>query len=589
MGHPRVSRLRPLVVPLLLLALCYFAHFSGAGRMGFYEDDHYFAAASMTWTAGDVWAFVRNQIVWFPMPQGRPVGFILGGVLPWVGYHVAGVAGMYAVAFAVVGGNGVLFYTLLRRCLAPPMPFVAAIAFVLFPADTTRPFLCHAHILFPAVTFSLIAAHLWLTGTAEAGSEVRRRPGSDGERSGSSAYLRHRLGAYAFVTLALLTYETAVLPVLFLPLLRRGRWDRRWLFTFAVHLAVIGLLAGGLFAVRKGRGESRAVEAAATPAVIASQVARGTVIGTATAWGQCGRRAKQGMYDVHDRRPWLAALVPLFAVGVWLTVPRSRATLAEQAALAGDVRRAAAYAVSSSVVAYVFCFAPPHFPPIFTEGRLTSTHLAATIPISIAMAVIATVPVLIVSTVGVPRWAPTAVVAIVAGGYFTALVAAARDEQDGYAAVWQARRDFWSTVLDLCPDVGNRTVIVCDGHAEPPAYVMGVTSWSDYLVLSQCYRFPRGHFPRDPMLFVTTADWTAHLRRRGNHVSWPDGPTGLKAGDDVLDDGNVILLHVDGDGRVTRAAGVIEVAGRPFALKPPTDVNRPPYPTRPLYTLLTGR
>ncbi len=42
------------------------------------------------------------------------------------------------------------------------MPLVAALMFLLFPADTTRPFLCHAHILQPSLTFALVAAHLFL-------------------------------------------------------------------------------------------------------------------------------------------------------------------------------------------------------------------------------------------------------------------------------------------------------------------------------------------------------------------------------------------------------------------------------------------
>ena len=389
--------------------------------------------------------------------------------------------------------------------------------------------------------------------------------------------------------MALLTYETAVLPVLCLPLLRRARWDRRWAAGFAAHVAIVAVLAGGLFAVRHRWGESRALDAAATPRAIAGQIVRGTGIGTSTVWGLCATRARQGLYDVHDRRPGLAWLVPAIALAVGLTVPAGRATVADRAALAGDVRRAAAFAVAASAVAYVFCFAPPHYPPDFTEGRLTSTHLAATIPVSVAMAVIATVPVLVASTWGVPRWVPMVAVSVVAGVYFTALTAYARDEQDGYAAVWQARREFWSTVLTLCPDVGDRTVIVVDGKVEPPAYVMGVTSWSDYLVPAQCYQFPGGHFRRDPMLFVYAGQWTAGLRWDGDRVRWPDGPVGLRGKDDGLDAGNVILLHVDGDRHLSRATGTVDVAGQPFPLRPPPVAQpRPPYPTRPLYDLLTG-
>ncbi len=564
----RARRLRGAVVPVLLLVLCWCAHYSRSAGMGFYEDDHYFAAATMAWTPADLCRWVWGKVAQFPNPQGRPVGFILGGLLPYVGYHVAGLAGMHAVAFAVVGGNGVLFYLLLKRCLAPPMPLVAAVAFVLFPADTTRPFLCHAHILFPAVTLTLVASHLYLNGTA-----------------------RSRVAAYAVATLAVLTYETALLPFLALPLLRRAQWDLRWAGAFAVHLAVIGLLAVALFAARELGGESRAVTAAGDLRTIAAQVGHGTLLGNQTVWSMCGRRALQGWYDIHDRRPRVAALAPLIVAVVWLGVPRRRATAADLSALAADIRRAVAFALAGSAVAYVFCFAPPHYPPTFTEGRLTSTHLAATTPVCVLMAVVVALPLLLFPLAGVPRWLGAAALAVVAGGYFTAVYAVALDEQDGYVAIWQARRQFWTALLDLCPDVGDHTIVVCDGRITPPAYYMGANSWSDYMVLMQCYRVPGGHFHRDPMVFVYPAGdgWTANLVRHGDAVIWQDGPEGLANGDARLDPGNLILLHLSPDNVLTRQTAPVTLCGRPFPLRqPPTNPRRPPYPTLPMYHLLTG-
>ena len=375
-----------------------------------------------------------------------------------------------------------------------------------------------------------------------------------------------------------------------------GAWDRRWAAGFAAHLAVLGVLAAVLFGVRQHGGESRAVDASGGLGTIISDVVAGTGIGNHTVWRMCFRRGVQGLYDIHDRRPHLVWLVPAMAGAIALTVARSwRATAAEQAALAGDVRRAAAFAGAASLVAYAFCFAPPHFPPSFTEGRLTSTHLAATMPVAVAMAALAAVPVLVASTAGVPRWASGVVVAIVLGGYFACLFSVAVDEQDGYVALWQARRQFWTQVLDLCPDVGNRTIVVVDARVVPPAYFMGVTSWSDYMVLMQCYRVPGGHFRRDPMVFVDPAaggDWRAGMVWQGDRVVWRDGPFGTHARDNGLDAGNLILLHLDrSDNRLTRVAGTVDVGGRPFRLKPlpAADVRRPPYPTLPLYGLLTGR
>ncbi len=56
------------------------------------------------------------------------------------------------------------------------MPVVAALLFLLFPADTTRPFLCHAHILQPSLTFALVAAHLFLCRRLASGRSATRWP-----------------------------------------------------------------------------------------------------------------------------------------------------------------------------------------------------------------------------------------------------------------------------------------------------------------------------------------------------------------------------------------------------------------------------
>ncbi len=548
----------PAAVVLFLSALAWFAHFAGWRQVGFFSDDHSFALYSLAWTPADAVRCAQLLAFSYPEPQGRPLGFLLGLELPYLGYHIAGIFGMFAIGWLILSGNAVLLYTLLARRLPSPLPFVAALMFLLFPADTTRPFLCHAHILQPSLTFALVAAHLMLC-----------RPG-----------WRHALG-YLVAALCLITYETAMLPLFAVPLLDwplaasrngvRSTSIRRFAVRFAAHVILLMTWVGIVALTRAHAGEYRAVGATGGKGTVLAQVALGSIIGPSSATQACLRQPWRQVVHVVHRPSHAAVIVGVSAL--FATTLRAR-RLPDRAA----ARRAVVFGAAAVAVSYLFCFT--HYPPTCEEGQSTSVHMAAVIGFATL-------------TAGGYGWLllrfrrlATALAAL----YFGLLFGQAVDEQAGFATIWHERQSFWTQVLLLCPDLTDRTVILCDGTLPQPTWLMPGNLWSDAMVPGQVYRFPDAWrlppmlaaYPRKP-----GEDWRSVVRRGATgRLVWRTPPCNCPAGQ-ALDGSTTILLRLDGAGRVTRVVGPVAVAGMTFRFRPPPlPGTRPPFPKLPFYGLL---
>ena len=573
---------RPAVTVLVLSAVAWFAHFSSWRQIGFFSDDQSFAVLTMAWTPADAAHQAGVLAFAYPEPQGRPLGFLLGVELPYLGWRAAGVFGMFAVGWVILSLNAALLYGLLARRLPRPLPAVGALVFLLFPADTTRPFLCHAHILQPSITFALAAAHLMLC------------------RSWSL-----RAIGYPVAGLCLITYETALLPLLAVPLLdgwapvsprlataRRavldqpidtiqappsgrslnGRLNSVWVRRSMLHLAALAVLVGVVAVTRSRGGEYRAVGATGGKGTVAAEVVLGSIRGPLAVVDACVRRPwRQVVAVLH--RPGHAAIVAL-ATSAFAGLIATR-----RVPSAAAVWRALAFGVAAVGVSYLLCFT--HYPPTCEEGQSTSVHTAAAIgSAAVAAGIFAA------WSRRSRRWAT-------AGGaaYLGLLLGSALDEQAGYARLWHERQSFWRQTLALCPDLADRTVVLCDGAMPQPLWFMPVNLWSDAMVPAQVYQFPDtdrlppivAAFPR-----VTGQDWRSAVRRDGDRLVWRTPPCNCPAGQ-ALAEADTILLRVDSAGRVTRARGSVDVAGRPFHVKdPPPAGTVAAFPRLPFYGVLVG-
>jgi hypothetical protein len=566
---PGAQQSRPvagaLAIPTFLLVLAWFAHFSWFRKMGFYEDDHFFAASVMTMTPHDLAQWIVTLIKRFPEPQGRNLGFALGFLLPYIGYHLGGLPGMFVVGYVIFGLNTLLFYYLLRRHAPSPVPFVAAVSFILYPADTTRPFLCHQDILQPAITFMLLGCHACLS--------------------------RNRLlrcATYPCAAASLLCYETAVLPLFFIPLLVIRRRSERWWIGFIAHYTLMAAVVGTIVWLRQRFGETRMVQTAASGyRDVVRNIFYGTGIGLRTVWNICVHRTEFGLLDALRRR---GVRVGMGLVGAGLATAvvwsfHLKPGPATRVQYARALLPSLLYALATLSISYTFGFT--HFPPDFEIGRMTSTHLATTFPFAVLLGLAAALPLLIAH-----RRVGIVISAGMVAAYFPLLFRASQDEQKGYAAIWQAKRIFWSQVVQLCPDLDLNTIIIVDGTVVRKAYYMDGSGWSDYMVLNQMYDFHSGTSWQYPKLYAFNIGDDGPLWNRGiirdaeGRPIWRSPPA-MTPADMLIPEGDTILLHAGRDGVVTRQTGLIELAGKPFRLK--DRVPAAHYPTLPMYHLMVGQ
>ena len=303
---------------------------------------------------------------------------------------------MFVISWVILSTNAVLVERLARRVVSTgPVPVMAGIFFLLFPADTNRPFLCAGHILQPSLTFMLIGAHLFLSGK-----------------------LWQKIACYVLVAACLLTYENAMLPIFAVPLLQRV-WDRAWFRRSLWHAGWVSAVVLIDSVARTALGEYRVMQANHSPIITVLEIIAGTIIGPATCLHACEVRSAMGLFDSIWRHPHARALLAsgtgLFALvigstsrwGHWrpsienvgralpdenVTTSSARPTLdyidyqteaAERLSrvpepfVTTDLGRLAWFGLAAVFVSYLFSFT--HFPPFLEEGQSTSTHLAAAV------------------------------------------------------------------------------------------------------------------------------------------------------------------------------------------------------------------
>jgi hypothetical protein len=550
-------------IPLFLIALAWGAHYSLSNRLGFYDDDLLLSSPTMNWTWRDLLAYCQWQIVHFPLPQGRPIGFILGSLLPYIGNHIAHVQGMYAMGCAILALNAILLYHLLKRAaLPPPMPLLAGIAYILFPADTTRPFLTHQHILEPSITFMLIASNMYLGGG-------RWR----------------RIFSYAVAVLCLFTYESAILPFLAIPLLESDQ-KRRWILRWIAHMAVVTVLTMAVFEIRRLCGEPRAIDASTSAAEIISRIVKGSFIGPAIAMYSFWFRFPEGWRDFFREpifRTMVIAGAVAFAVAIkWVMSDRKPADGDRSTEISGTIK-AIGFGIVALMASYLFSFT--HYPPQDVEGGGTTVHLAAAIGAAALFAGLANLVVYPLRRCG-KGWIGPIVVAIYLGFMLPVMI----DEQTGYAIIWQQRQHYFSQVIKLCPDLGEHTTVICQGRMPVTLHYAPVNTWSDYQILQQAYRLPTQNNPPPRLLdfpdIATNQNWDRQVQWRADGKLYFNPPPFGVGVDDALEQGDTILLVANSRGQLQRIDGTIQVAGRPFLLRPYTHPGKVPFPRLPLYRFI---
>lgn len=536
------------------------AHFALAPRMGIYEDDHWLIGTPMCeWGASDLWDATKETVVIYR--HGRPLHCGLGFALSYLGTHLGGLTGAYALAAVVWSVNAGLCLALLWRPYGRVAATVAALMFVLVPADTTHSLLHTAFYVHTSVTFLLLSGNTYARG----------RP----------------ILSVFFAALTLLTYETCFLPALAWPLLfpspTRSVWRR--CLTHGVALGVVLVLA---VAVRMAFGEERtagamtdksaALKKVKTLAVAGPKAALRTFV-TRPVWAAKTLRSSEGFGRPGPGRRTVALLAAgaglAALMGLVVAYRASRpvkategvgpASAAPPGAECLCFGRLIAAGALMAVLGYV---AALNREPQVIVGRMSSVHIASALGWGLFFGGL---------SIGVCRllafaragWlfppAFAVYVCLLAG--FHACV------QREYIRAWAAQGEFWRDVAAECPDVRAGTVILYP-LVKPATAMVHNQEWADHLVFPHLFAVPPGWsapprvFPVGHLTWGVPPDYKGYnwneVEREGDKLYWNHWG-GVRA---PLEPGNVILLRYTPEGRFERVTGTVTMAGVDLPLKP---------------------
>lgn len=534
-----------LLAAVALCAVVWLTWFRLSAGFGFYEDDYYRVVMTLDMTAGEVAGYLWLLVEEFQGRMGRPLHDGLIASFSWLGFRIAGKTGLFVLAASVLAVNGLLFYSLLRRAWGRWAAMAGALALVVFPADSTRPFLTHAFGVQPALTFLLVALH---------------------------GYLRRRWWlAYPAAAGTLVSYETVFPLFLAAPLLGR-RWNARSaLFHGMGALAVLAAIISLRWLT--GEGRLAGIQALET----ASHVAHNVLAGPVTALRESVSRAGHGLRDGLLQDPILLALITLGSC--WLLVRGGFAAEARRRRLGVLRWRAARLVLAGAVMlplSYPFALTVS---AEATSGRATRVHA----PAAVGFGLMAAGLCLAAAGAGGGRWRrgiATTIPALLLAGCVAAGVAVQRDYRDA----WSRQQRVWTSVVRLCPDAGPGTLILIDASVVPGTREAVVLGWNLVDIPKRLFRFPpEQQLP--PVAAILRADWRHHLDQGASLVSLADWQGMETAFAESYANAEVIWL-TGADGGFAR----VETLGKPAAgnagLKAPGPPRMATLPRRPLYDLL---
>ena len=485
---------------------------------GFYEDDYWAIVPFFKAPIPQLW---NNTVYEFHVwSQGRPLNHSVPMWFSRIGYSLGGVQGIYFLGFCIQSLNTFLLYLLLRKWLDHWSAILGGCLLVLLPADTTHIFLEHSAQLHTSVTYLLLGLLIIRT--------------------------RFWLLAYPVAALSLLSYETPFLPFIVFPLFFVDRKKRisQWL----THLVICGAVLLAVFGIRLSLSESRASAVVSQPGDTLWRMISSLWIGPETSLKTL---VKASLEAPHAQAPFaflfagLGVILLLFAQGVVretggtsLATTRSKCITLFFAGLA------------CWIFSYVFTLT--NYPPTQLAGRMTSTHLAAVFGLTCAFAA-ATAYLRSFQDIRIKAGATGIVTLLVA-----ILILYGFRIQSGFAAAWQQERQFWGRVIQLCPDITQKTRIILVG-TEPRQneYILS-NSWADPLVLTDIFSWQPGPL----FIYYNGIAAAADIRYENGQVTWKPIFWGNQRETLELDD--VIILKDDGE-EMTRVSE-LEIPEVPFPL-----------------------
>jgi uncharacterized membrane protein len=560
-----------LLKPILIISLTTFvAHYLFFRDFGLYEDDYFYIPKAMSISFSDLLTGIGESFLHWS--QGRPLIF-LPSIFTFLGIQSGGLSALYFMGFLILSANSILFYILLKRVYPGSEMFAltGALAFCLFPGDTSKIILSYTYILQMSLMFLIVASILYLYG--------------------------YKAISYFVIIGSLFSYETVFIVFYGIPLLKPV-WNARLRKELVWHGIILSVILAVYTAFRSLMGEQRMNDALGNILDSMYKIAASLFIGPLTNIYMFLRAP--AVTVIH----WDTVFIIVFILGLsffTLVFFRMRSRPSDSvivkklnfdlkllsfkgefqfsAELLKVLRICAASAVLLCM-AYVLSFT--HYPPTVVAGGLTSVHLAATFGGSMIFACIVSV-----FWIAVERGKGRYVFILLLSAYLSLLVGYRLLIQRDFVQSWILQKEFWSRMIELCPDMKENTLIflISEGqkHYSNTTYISSL-SYVDPIVPALIFDFPK-EWINPPRLFHIRENLEEDLRISDGEVEWNVPAMAWEAHWEKFPDSNAIFLRLQ-NGDFNRIDTVINFEGVPVASKPLSSSKLNDYKRKKLYEYL---
>lgn len=550
------------VYVLLLLALVnWVSHFLYFKRFGLYEDDF----GNIGINLGINFQNLLNLISYYleHWHQGHPLAF-----LPAMFTYIGGLTGsfyfLYVIAFLIVTVNSFMMYKILNKVFPESsiLAITGALAFCLFPPDTTKLYLLHVFVLQMAIAFFLTATLLYLNNK--------------------------KVLAYLTIILAIFSYESPFMLFFGVPFLM-GKWDKKFWKKYLIHFIILCSMIALMYLYRKLTGETRVMQASGDMSGLFTKIIGGIIIGPLYNVFLFLRAPVVTVDYLISSSPsywWYYdyiyyILTSCFIFFVWLFYklkpdfnPKltnySNSSDAHPLKTEDDIStneyfRKIIKLLFAGIIflclGYSVSFT--HFPPTAIAGRLTSVHLAATIGASIIFGCVCASIFFISERYRLKKYA-----VIIISLYLTLLVGYNTYAQKEFVESADFQKSFWSDVVKLCPDLEDSTVIISnipkDSLFVTKRFINTFDNYWDKSMIRVFYYFPQDWTP--PYFQNISGSLESSIILKNGEFELIPHYTHLPR--QALKDSNVILLKMDENNNLVRIDSAISLYGKTFHLKP---------------------
>jgi len=556
MGKRASQGIWSLTILLLIAALIWVIRFWHSPQFGLYEDDYTRIPQALSMAGSELWNIIVQSFRYF-VDHGKPLHPTLIYSLALIGGRINGLFGVYLIGYFLVTLNAFLFYWLIKRVSDQTFALISVLAYILYSADTTQAFITHSLGLQPSLTFLLLAMHCYLSDK--------------------------KILSYILVAGILINYETPFFVFLGTPLLKK-KWDKDLIKEFIVNAIVLGGILLVVLLIRTLIGESR-VTGLGFPGVITTPIIHMLQ----------GPFVSMGTYLYRPIQTVLAfsggLIIPVLFGFLLICLVLSRAKLDKTQLIVPIIEKIRRFNLGKLIASLKEMKPSSHtlediptvgrlsiagvvmlvlaYPLTFTvrayaiSGRDTRVHFAAVIGASILLTCIIWIALKVAQEYGKRRIGTFAI-----SGFLSILVGFGFIVQEDYVQSWKYQQEFWTQVVELCPDLEKDTVILVDPAGLRYTRHIDANTWNLPRVLPQIYKFPSyWEWFEKPRVYRLVEGWEDRIIQENLEFDL-SGATTIAPPSyyQTVEPSNVILLFSD-DGVLSRQIESINLNGQDFELR----------------------